>query len=387
MIKGDALGYYEALEVFPESGAETIKQQYYILAKKWHPDHNEDPQAEERFQKISVAYNILKDDDSRLKYDLLSHAYETKYFPDMDNLKIYNNQAGYNEIDLRHIKLTKITGKLISHTETTVKEICNYKEAKKLVFKTSLHNWLLGWWSITGIIANIKAITTNYQKVLYDFQGNFTLLVHNMLAYAQAKKYNEAYACGRLALRYANYQQKELIEQYMSTIPYERDYIYPQWKPTAFRFIQLVIPALLGLEIILMSGSKVMTMEEFNKLWSSQDNINYFQEVRFNTGSSTVDDVVVAKVVSIPVDTEDYGQLYHLTQDSSVMHGPNANFDVLKTLPKGTTVRLTGYTPDEQWVRIMIDNGEMGFVPKKNIKKGIGLDIPENSQILTGIRP
>ena len=386
MTKGDALGYYEILGVPQEAGAETIKQQYYVLAKKWHPDHNEDERAAEIFQKISIAYNILKEEDSRLKYDLLSQVYEAKHFPDMDNLKVYNNRAGYPEIDLRHIKLTKVTGKLVSHTETEVKEICNYKEAKKLVLKVSLHNWLLGWWSVTGIIANIKAIMKNYQKALYDFEGNFTLLTHNMMAYAQEKKYNEAYASGRLALRYANPRQKELVEQFMATIPYERDYIFKQWKSAPFRAIQLIIPALIGLEIILMGSTKVLTMEEFNNLWASRNNIDYFQEVRFNSGARTVDDMVVSKVVAIPVDTEDYGQLYHLTQDTKVMYGPNVHFDVLKKLPAQTTVRLTGYTPDEQWARIMIDNGEMGFVLIKEIKKGIGKEVPEDSQILTGVR-
>ena len=51
MTIGDALGYYEVLEVHPEAGSETIKQQYHVLAKKWHPDRNTDEKAGEIFQK------------------------------------------------------------------------------------------------------------------------------------------------------------------------------------------------------------------------------------------------------------------------------------------------------------------------------------------------
>ena len=387
MTKDDALGYYETLEVSPDAGAETIKQQYHMLAKKWHPDRNEGEEAAARFQKISVAYNLLKDNDSRLKYDLLSQAYDASHFPDINNLKIYTNRAGYQEVDLRHIRLTQITGKIVNYTQKEMTEICNYKEAKKFVLKISLQNWLLGWWSLSGIIANIQAINYNYKKALADYAGNFTLLCHNMLAYAQEQRYNEAHACARLALRYANPRQKQLVEQYMETLPYQREYIFPQWKPTAFRIPQLIAPMILLFALMLFGSSKVVTMEEFNRLWATDNKMNYFQEVRFQGGGQTVDDMVVSKVVSIPIDTESFGNLYHLTRNTQVMYGPDENFDVLAQLPMGTTVRLTGYTPDEQWARIMIDNGEMGFVLYRDIAKGMDKDIPEDSKIYTGIRP
>ena len=67
----DAKGYYQVLEVTPNAPLSLIKQQYYSRAKFWHPDHNDNPDAVEIFQKISVAYNILKDQKKRLKYDLL----------------------------------------------------------------------------------------------------------------------------------------------------------------------------------------------------------------------------------------------------------------------------------------------------------------------------
>ena len=56
----DGMGYYRVLEVTPNAPLSLIKQQYYDRAKFWHPDHNDDPNAVEVFQKISVAYNLLK---------------------------------------------------------------------------------------------------------------------------------------------------------------------------------------------------------------------------------------------------------------------------------------------------------------------------------------
>ena len=205
-----------------------------------------------------------------------------------------------------------------------------------------------------------------------------------MLAYAQEKKYDEAYASGRLALRYSDAWQKQLVQQFMDTIPYQRDYIYPQWEVTSMRLVQMWVPLAVFLLALFGGSTTVMNSAEFNQLWTSDNKINYFQEVRFSDGGRTVDDVAVAKVVAIPVDTEDVSNLYHVTQDSRIMYGPDDNFDILAELPAQTTVRLTGYTPDEQWLRVMLDNGEMGFVSRRFIQRGVGKTIPEDSKIYTG---
>ena len=63
------------------------------------------------------------------------------------------------------------------------------------------------------------------------------------------------------------------------------------------------------------------------------------------------------------------------------MYGPSEDFDRLKQLPAGTTVRLTGMSPDNIWGRIMLDNGEMGFVYLDSLKKGVGKPIPDFSRI------
>ena len=104
----DALGYYEVLEVTPYASLSQIKTQYYDRAKFWHPDHNENPKALEIFQKISVAYNILKEQKTRLKYDLLSIIYSNNDFPEINSLKIYKNQKGRDDIALRVLKQKKI---------------------------------------------------------------------------------------------------------------------------------------------------------------------------------------------------------------------------------------------------------------------------------------
>lgn len=49
---------YEVLGVPRNASKQEIKKAYYNLAKKYHPDHNKDPGAQEKFKEISNAYEV-----------------------------------------------------------------------------------------------------------------------------------------------------------------------------------------------------------------------------------------------------------------------------------------------------------------------------------------
>ncbi|KAH8498832.1 hypothetical protein H0E87_017666 [Populus deltoides] len=66
--------YYDVLGISKNASASDIKKAYYGLAKKLHPDTNkDDPEAEKKFQEVSKAYEVLKDDQKREQYDQLGH--------------------------------------------------------------------------------------------------------------------------------------------------------------------------------------------------------------------------------------------------------------------------------------------------------------------------
>jgi len=67
--------YYEILGLSRDATSDEIKRAYRKLAVKYHPDKNpDDPEAEEKFKKVSEAYEVLKDTEKRQAYDQYGHA-------------------------------------------------------------------------------------------------------------------------------------------------------------------------------------------------------------------------------------------------------------------------------------------------------------------------
>jgi curved DNA-binding protein len=61
--------YYEVLGVPRTADAAEIQQAFRTLARRYHPDVNRDPAAEDRFKEINEAYSVLSDPDTRSRYD------------------------------------------------------------------------------------------------------------------------------------------------------------------------------------------------------------------------------------------------------------------------------------------------------------------------------
>ena len=64
-----ARDYYEALGVSRDATPDQIQQAFRSLARKFHPDVNKDPGAEDRFKELNEAYQALSDPETRKRYD------------------------------------------------------------------------------------------------------------------------------------------------------------------------------------------------------------------------------------------------------------------------------------------------------------------------------
>lgn len=61
--------YYEVLGIDKSASDDEIKKAYRQMAKKYHPDINKEPGAEEKFKEVNEAYEVLSDPQKKATYD------------------------------------------------------------------------------------------------------------------------------------------------------------------------------------------------------------------------------------------------------------------------------------------------------------------------------
>jgi molecular chaperone DnaJ len=87
--------YYEVLGVSKDASADDIKRAYRKLAMKYHPDRNpDDPSAAENFKEAAEAFDVLKDENKRARYDRFGHS--------------GLHSGGFNEPDFQNVSFEDI---------------------------------------------------------------------------------------------------------------------------------------------------------------------------------------------------------------------------------------------------------------------------------------
>jgi len=66
--------YYQVLGVSRNASADDIRRAYRRLARKYHPDVSDEPDAQKKFAEVQDAYQVLSDDEKRKAYDRFGHA-------------------------------------------------------------------------------------------------------------------------------------------------------------------------------------------------------------------------------------------------------------------------------------------------------------------------
>ena len=108
---------YELLEVSEKASKEIIEKAYKVLAKRYHPDLQEEKdkkQAEEKMKQINEAYTILIDDEKRKTYDIELNAKRQEEIQRkmQENTKVNNEitrveQEAFNDLQNANMKRQK----------------------------------------------------------------------------------------------------------------------------------------------------------------------------------------------------------------------------------------------------------------------------------------
>lgn len=108
---------YEVLEVSEKASKEIIEKAYKVLAKRYHPDLQEEKdkkQAEEKMKQINEAYTILIDDEKRKAYDIELNAKRQEEIQRkmQENTKVNNEitreeQEVFNDLQNANMKRQK----------------------------------------------------------------------------------------------------------------------------------------------------------------------------------------------------------------------------------------------------------------------------------------
>ncbi len=69
--------YYKIMGVSRNASEKELQSAYREGARKYHPDVNKDPGAEDKFKQLNEAYEVLKDPDKRKQYDQLGENWQS----------------------------------------------------------------------------------------------------------------------------------------------------------------------------------------------------------------------------------------------------------------------------------------------------------------------
>ena len=96
------MNLYEILNIESNSTPNQIKKAYFKLAKKYHPDKNNDNV--QLFHKINYAYNVLINEETRCQYDKMNNIKKSSLHSFLE--KIFNSNLKTEELKNFGIDIT-----------------------------------------------------------------------------------------------------------------------------------------------------------------------------------------------------------------------------------------------------------------------------------------
>jgi len=201
----DIRRYYALLGVRFDASADEIKSAYRRLAKLHHPDVSGTSDGGAKFHKITEAYNVLSDPDSRARYDSESVTAGDDR-PTAGSTKAIDPITCYSckqvTAQPRYIVFRTVISLLVTTIRKPVQGIYCSSCASKAAWKANLITAFAGWWGFPwGPIYTIGDGIKNAFGGTIDQNNNEQMLWHNALAFASRGDLKLAYALAEKVAR------------------------------------------------------------------------------------------------------------------------------------------------------------------------------------------
>jgi len=195
----DPKGFYKRLGLTPSATQKQIKETFRQLAKQYHPDLNNDPNAKQAFQAINEAYEALCESEKRAKYDssgyeaeAVRRQQETEDRPPPEPIKC--SCCGKATAQPRYVVYWKITSFIFVSTRTPIQGIFCKQCADSTALKASIYSALFGWWSVHGVFLTPVVILRNALGGRQDKDNNDRLAFANATIFFRRGQFELAYA-------------------------------------------------------------------------------------------------------------------------------------------------------------------------------------------------
>lgn len=95
------MNYYEILEIDTSANEREVKSAFRKLAKKYHPDVNQDAGAQDAFKRVYMAYEVLSDPYKKRLYDELRSGAESSSESVSYEEDEFDYNSGFNDWERR----------------------------------------------------------------------------------------------------------------------------------------------------------------------------------------------------------------------------------------------------------------------------------------------
>lgn len=215
MNRVDPNGYYEALGVVPNASAPEIKAAYRRKAMEYHPDRCHLPNANELFQRVEEAYRVLRDPESRSRYDASTVSTPNPTFAEPEVPEpIHCSVCGVVTAQPRYVIFYRAASFLFASRSDPIQGIYCRKCAEKASLKATAFTWVLGWWGFPfGPIFSLHALFINMFGGKRPPDVNARILAHQAWYFSAIGRMDIAQAVAEQALRLALMHSKRPTDE------------------------------------------------------------------------------------------------------------------------------------------------------------------------------